>query len=458
MFKWYADAAICYAYLEDVSILRHHDSAHPPFEQSRWFTRGWTLQELIAPSALMFFDKDWKEIGSRNSLATTISQRTGIDLALFSDKHLSIPGQRRMQLSDYTIAQRMSWASARQTERIEDEAYCLFGLFDINMPLLYGEGRMAFVRLQEEILRRSSDLSLFAWNRMVRMGEELPHDKLTGFLADSPDCFRNSGDVIVPPQKIQFNVEPYGITNRGIQIKLPIVADVAPNSTSTEWGLQVDTSWLFNEFERSQQHAAVLNCVYSGSPQSLITIPVKLQENATEDSYPSYYRMGRLGISHDSAEVQAMRRTVYLQATHDSIGSHNGLLSNPRDKPLLLIRPKLSRSRMSFRYLTMWPPSSAWVTHESGLLSTKLSNRGVTYISYDNGICLVVTFNGMNMYSQVINNAPVRQAGWDLVAWIQKRRTESSSIQEDTNEDGLKYIAQTTKHLFGFLIELDVDS
>ncbi|KIN08755.1 hypothetical protein OIDMADRAFT_69002, partial [Oidiodendron maius Zn] len=154
MYQWYKDSAICYAYLSDQPFYAEDGmqySSSPSF--SRWFSRGWTLQELLAPAKLQFFDKSWNSIGMKEDHMNVISVITNIDLFALNGGDL-----RRL-----SIARRMSWAANRQTTRIEDMAYCLLGIFGINMPLLYGEGAKAFIRLQEEILKISNDQSLFAW-------------------------------------------------------------------------------------------------------------------------------------------------------------------------------------------------------------------------------------------------------------------------------------------------------
>ncbi|KAK0634092.1 heterokaryon incompatibility protein-domain-containing protein, partial [Immersiella caudata] len=150
MYRWYQNADICYAYLSDVP-----SSGARRFEESRWFTRGLTLQELIAPSRIIFFDQTWVEIGTKTTLGEMIMHRTGIPFAVLNGD----PGA----VERATVAQRMSWASTRQTTRVEDIAYCLLGIFGVNMPLLYGEGERAFIRLQEEIIKISDDHSIFAW-------------------------------------------------------------------------------------------------------------------------------------------------------------------------------------------------------------------------------------------------------------------------------------------------------
>ncbi|KAM4057050.1 ankyrin repeats (3 copies) domain-containing protein [Hirsutella rhossiliensis] len=147
MYLWYFKAETCYAHLADVQ-------SESTLAESRWLTRGWTLQELIAPPQVYFLNQDWKDLGTKESLH---------------------------------IAQRMSWAAGRRTTRVEDGAYCLMGLFSINMPLIYGEGERAFIRLQEEIMRVSDDYSLFAWRAPDTRG---------GLLATSPAAFAGSNNIV----------------------------------------------------------------------------------------------------------------------------------------------------------------------------------------------------------------------------------------------------------------------
>ena len=150
MWQWYCNARTCYAYLSDVDgrcpELSDGDGEHwykesdcpdesrtskwhRAFGCSRWFTRGWTLQELLAPSQIAFYGRDWNFIGHKHRLIHNISEITGIDsLALFD----------REMLPEFLIARKMSWAVGRQTSRVEDHAYSLLGIFGVNMPLLYG--------------------------------------------------------------------------------------------------------------------------------------------------------------------------------------------------------------------------------------------------------------------------------------------------------------------------------
>ena len=131
MFNYYTLSGICYVYLEDVPSKCILTEPGSPFRRSKWHTRGWTLQELIAPRLVLFVSKSWDPLGFKSELASLLEEITHVPVAILR--------QERM-LSRFSIAQRMSWAATRETTRLEDEAYCLLGLFNINMPTLYGEG------------------------------------------------------------------------------------------------------------------------------------------------------------------------------------------------------------------------------------------------------------------------------------------------------------------------------
>lgn len=225
MFRWYQDSARCYAYLSDVEPVESQ-AGHlrwPQFKDSRWFTRGWTLQELLAPSDFVFVDSDWNRIGTRSNLMDDVQDATGI------------PRQAFKSWRTFSVAQRMSWTSKRQTSRVEDLAYCLLGLFDVKMPLLYGEGQRAFWRLQEEIIRTSDDESIFVWSdddsqaddeALRKLQDEITRNmddrsmyaypSYLGFLlAPRPSCFTSCGNV---QREAFFWRKPYSLTNRGLKI------------------------------------------------------------------------------------------------------------------------------------------------------------------------------------------------------------------------------------------------
>lgn len=151
MYKWYRESAICLVYLNDVAsgvamaldTQATSEAASNVFSNCRWITRGWTLQELVAPMSLRFYYQDWTLMGDKREFLEELSDGTGIPIFVLDNG----------ELSEMSLADRMSWACYRQTTRVEDMAYCLLGIFDIQMPLLYGEGEKAFIRLQEEILK-----------------------------------------------------------------------------------------------------------------------------------------------------------------------------------------------------------------------------------------------------------------------------------------------------------------
>ena len=207
MYSWYQNARICFVYLADVTIRVNVPIADSAFTNSRWFTRGWTLQELIAPSNLIFYSQDWIEIGKKSSLYNILPEITGIDIATLTDVD---------RLEHVSVAKKMSWASRRTTTRIEDMAYCLMGLFAVNMPLLYGEGERAYIRLQEEIMKKSDDHSLFAWVDLTASP-----DSHNGMLAKSPACFISSGH-IVSYRDWETRI-PFSMSNRGLCIDLYLI-------------------------------------------------------------------------------------------------------------------------------------------------------------------------------------------------------------------------------------------
>ncbi|KAK4156166.1 heterokaryon incompatibility protein-domain-containing protein [Chaetomidium leptoderma] len=213
MFRWYKNAAICYVYFADVQAHAtglgdiHHELAC-----ARWFTRGWTLQELLASREMVLYSRDWKRIGTKHDLAINLAWITGIEV-----KYL----RGVVSLATASVSKRMSWAAQRSTSRTEDIAYCLLGIFDINMPLLYGEGKKAFRRLQEEILKANpADHTLLAWGRIVscppmRWVDDAPQlygykyipwdeaeasQTLRGLFAESPKDFQHSAGLLPLPR------------------------------------------------------------------------------------------------------------------------------------------------------------------------------------------------------------------------------------------------------------------
>ncbi|KAI0357093.1 hypothetical protein OH77DRAFT_130059 [Trametes cingulata] len=270
MYEWYSKASVCYAYLADVHEDPPADSrlsrlATTSFFSSEWHTRGWTLQELIAPKNVLFLSSAWSVIGSKASFARSLENAISVDEQVL-----------RHEVSVYSIsvARRMSWAAKRRTSRVEDEAYSLMGIFGVHIPTIYGEGRNAFKRLQEEIIRTVPDQSIFAWNLPGASAYSLPHtesrltaswhaqwwDAPCGLLASSPMYFEHAGDVVpctgeVLVRHLPIQWTPDGLpdihcsfTSEGIRIELLCVelrrtswAREDPDSGLIAMSIQKDT-------------------------------------------------------------------------------------------------------------------------------------------------------------------------------------------------------------------------
>jgi len=219
MFQWYRKAEVCYAYLSDVSEGPESTPCNraSEFSRSLWFTRGWTLQELLAPEIVIFYNKYWAEIGTKGDLRKLLGSITGIQDYYLLDNYNWISGA--------SVAQKMCWASRRTTTRVEDEAYSLMGLFGVHMPLLYGEGKKAFYRLQLEIIASSTDESIFAW--------ELPSpghisDRAfvgaqgdVGIFATSPAMFQSCRNILGNLRLFNEVRPSYAMTNQGLRMHIP---------------------------------------------------------------------------------------------------------------------------------------------------------------------------------------------------------------------------------------------
>nr|VWO98355.1 Peptidylprolyl isomerase (EC [Ganoderma boninense] len=239
MYVWYSRAEVCYTFLADVPTSPSASlwSERSAFRSSEWFTRGWTLQELIAPHKLVFLSQTWELLGTKSGLARLIEEVTGIPLHILTDNDRLLHGQ----LDRCSVAQRMSWAALRKTTKVEDRAYSLLGIFNIQMPPLYGEGEGAFRRLQEEILRRIPDQTIFAWGNVfpepffTRPDSPRPTPFTYIFsevLAHYPDAFAHSGQVVaIPPNAFYGRLRPYcklspqeyTSTPNGIRTDLPLL-------------------------------------------------------------------------------------------------------------------------------------------------------------------------------------------------------------------------------------------
>ncbi|KAH9847543.1 heterokaryon incompatibility protein-domain-containing protein, partial [Lenzites betulinus] len=193
MFRWYAEAAVCFAYLQDVPDDCSLEETNSHFRRSIWFTRGWTLQELLAPHFLLFFSENWVCHGTKTGLASLVQEITGIEAEVLT---------LRRPLQDISVARRMSWASGRNTTKPEDRAYSLLGIFDVSMPTIYGEGSYAFRRLQVKIMKHHPDHTLFAWGdtwRPAGIDETGGPNKMHKSHTEPRPKSRNASSLLTPP-------------------------------------------------------------------------------------------------------------------------------------------------------------------------------------------------------------------------------------------------------------------
>lgn len=330
MYRWYQDARTCYAYLADVPY--EDDIADPAsrFRKSRWFTRGWTLQELIAPQRVAFLSQDWKFIYTRSALSKEISEITTIPEICLRDPALCA----------YTsIATRMSWVSGRNCTRGEDSAYCLLGLFNVNMPLLYGEGDVkAFVRLQEEIIKTADDRSIFIWSGHSISSDGIEKHPLS--IVSFTGIFAATSKWFEPDHRSQFSspdaiphgetIQPYHNTNQGLFIQVELchivddlfVAGIAGSSSKT-----------------------------SACPAGILL----LRADRTKNQYVRI-RPDQLIDFDDDLQIRAKVKSIYISAFHnqmyDVISACNRGLNN--DVELFLSRrPPSARPKTQVSGATM---------------------------------------------------------------------------------------------------------
>ncbi|RPD55153.1 HET-domain-containing protein [Lentinus tigrinus ALCF2SS1-6] len=283
MYRYYSMAEVCYAYLCDVPTGNLLDGPIPSsrklstqeaFARSRWHKRGWTLQELIAPDVVVFVSQDWIILGAKADFPTLLYNITGIPHGVLT--LVQEPGE-------LGIAHRMSWAANRETTRPEDEAYCLMGIFDVNMPTLYGEGRRAFRRLQEEIMKKSVDTSLFAWHKRYSHEDELAHTRRRTCISGRPRGTSPSlWDAAMPSLRLETPQGPGGRPSRAVPYgschtgTAKFFEELMPRRTTARWtistaGLRTPDCSLTSLTTASTTRRALATC--AGSAPALPLLP-----------------------------------------------------------------------------------------------------------------------------------------------------------------------------------------
>lgn len=262
MFDWYRYATVCYAFLYDVHDTSRPRSKDSEFGRSLWFTRGWTLQELLAPHVVIFVSHDWKPIGTKHSLASVIEEITSIDRAVL---------RKEKELFDVPVARRMSWASGRQTTLDEDKAYCLVGLFGVRLAPIYGEGAESFLRLQEAISRNIQDQTMLAWgtrktlktHKLAAQGETAS----TGGRAPTPaaDVIGYEETYLFASSPASFSVEACAplvpVSPQDLLSTLGVEGTFYPEYTTTAYGIRTRLPLApFWSTEGSTYYLAFLAC------------------------------------------------------------------------------------------------------------------------------------------------------------------------------------------------------
>lgn len=379
MYRWYEEAAICYAFLVDVVDYEYPEGTDSPFRTSKWWQRGWTLQELIAPKKLVFFSRDWCPIGTRRKLATTIASITNIDREILTAKK---PG---VELSHYSIARKMSWAASRATTREEDIAYCLMGIFDVNMPLLYGEGgQKAFRRLQEAIMLTSNDHSLLAWQLSEKQELKL---KAYGFpLAPSPACFENFGDVV--PVCTGSGYPGFAMVNGGVQISLHL-------------GVLGERSNAMNEC------TAWLDCAREGSPYRITILLIYHPQTL---KYTRHVRYEPIALP---SPFKTRRETITLMSSNQ-FGSAIGTFSN-LSHPVFRLQLGQERDMLGFRPSSIFP-ETGWMSKSQSIVCAEISRS-----EYRFGIHFAGTEVGDPEFSLIVGSG----VGWPCCAIVSSESPSS---------------------------------
>ncbi|GIZ45847.1 hypothetical protein CKM354_000899700 [Cercospora kikuchii] len=327
MYRWYNLAEVCYVYLADMpdalslaeEVQDSYETAgSEPFSQRqesaqkdprvsvllncsildetqqekdqwdwdaygrcRWFTRGWTLQEMLAPAHVQFYTRSWLHIGSLRELANRVSEITGVHLEAL---------QRRWPPGTYSIAQRMSWASRRETTKLEDQAYSLLGIFDVNLPIIYGEGEKAFARLQMELLRTCSDQTIFSWLTCIPQsaGNICYDDNVVtlwplDLLAKSPLPFRSCGTFVPTENHTLFSDRGYQLVDKGVRFDLPTRWVETGSNPRRDPQRPAAGTWKDPDFLPEQMLVA-LDCCCKKDPTQKLTLLVRKVKD-TRDTY-----------------------------------------------------------------------------------------------------------------------------------------------------------------------------
>ncbi|KAF5560725.1 beta transducin [Fusarium phyllophilum] len=311
MFAWYQQSSVCYVYLSDLVF-------SCSLVDTVLLKRGWTLQELIAPSQVVFLDQNWNIIwfrapGSDLQFIKILEKLTGIPSPVLEYKR---------DIATIPVAQRMSWAARRETTRVEDIAYCLLGIFDVNMPLLYGEGSKSFFRLQEEIVKNHDDLSLLLGNKTPRR------------MASGVNDFESGMEVTSKNVKMEGRVPRHEDYPPGIGHGVDCLFDLGvkdPDDANNSLGI------LLTRSSRGITH-------FRFKPYELVKLPPSTASHYEDDYYNDYDSddlcwEDRSTLQELERKTISIRKSISVQET-DAMGSQIGQWSgHPRVYTLIQMSP-----------------------------------------------------------------------------------------------------------------------
>ncbi|RSL40770.1 hypothetical protein CEP54_016025 [Fusarium duplospermum] len=443
MFKWYMESTNCYVFMEDVTF--EMDGTMRNFVTSRWFTRGWTLQELIAPHGLLFFDRDWKYMCSRDEIAPTLEKITHITPSILERSHISpvsdlgrvfrcvgcghVDAVKEM-LRTESISNKMRWAANRVTTRPEDASYSLLGLFDINMPLLYGEGENAFWRLQEEILHKYPDQSILTWTDRSKGDTSRPYFTKT----PASFLFRVS-------QSVNGMIERGGIiaTSRGLEIDV-MVGPCAFCRKKLQPAILTEKLFM-----------AVLNCAVEKSPLTRVAIFVRpLTPGAPDTAYIRVYNDRLIQLQPGAPPL------VLEGGLEETIRELNDMTVEYNPQRLSQRRILLAPVNAADHYIKTQPivqlnaPGIEKVTGHSKHLQMRdepmIPYKRSSFGSGDKGfstlnLSLAIYLGNGNSGFFVLYGVPSLSEDGDLMAWVETWR---SFFQEDPSSDNLRDLQWNT--------------
>ncbi|KAI1764461.1 HET-domain-containing protein [Hypoxylon sp. FL1150] len=396
MFQWYRKSTICYVYLADVTAEDDPFDGQSEFRRSRWFERGWTLQELLAPMEVAFFDRTWNElVTGRLFRSPHLHPPVRLTLLILLSEITNIPEEalETGDFSQFCAAARLAWAADRNTTRLEDRAYSLLGLLEVHMPLLYGEGNKAFQRLQEEVIKSRDDDSLLAWGYGL-VSKIHPTVHTDSVLAQSPSDFRhchnfrrfeNEGG----SRKVSPTTSHSAMTNIGMQMTIPVRPIDSRNGTFMailRGHIMPDRHW----YDESAYHLVIplvrtkggnANHFSRAPGSSPFLISRNKLRSILQDS-KLFFLLGRMPLLWKLLVTQPLPTPIYLRA-HPTLAASRALSvpwPQPQKKWKSMHLHIDEVASMGYEVVSFHPP---WITESPGnsnVLVLRLGSKSTRFI------------------------------------------------------------------------------